>query len=1081
MSAELLLAGRDEEATRVLRWLYGGPSVLAVLADSTGEALAFLHAATDQLPPEYRVYYQGRCLVPAAPDTARILGDSPSSLIIALEDADAGLAAQLAQQGHHVYIVHGSEAGAPENALRLPRPPRDAFAQALVGMGVETQSAERLTRDSVRSLSVLRRLIPSVPGRILPEWAEPASARGLIPALLAGAWDEAQDSDRNALERLSGETYEALTARLPRWLSLSDSPLRKAGSAWKVASPRDAWFRLAPHITSQDLDRFAAVAAEVLASSDPRFHMRPEERWLASLRGPKMQYSGFLRTGLSETLVLLSVFGDQAKCVPDAAQRADAFVRKLIDGADSERWWAIAPQLRVLAEASPEAFLEALDASLGQTDPPVMALFQEDPGLIGAAHHTELLWALEILAWSPRYLAAAAELLAKLAHLDPGGRYANRPASSLLSIFRLWMPQTNAALDARLRVLDRLRKAETEPEAAWQLMLELLPGGYDAASPSPQPRWRDFSTDQQEIVTYALIARGGCAIADWLIEDAKLSWGRWKQLVEVFPKLPPDSRKEAVQRLLAAAPSIDDDSARAEIWEALRRLLHHHRAFADAEWALPEEQLEGIERAYLAIEPRDGIRRLAWLFSAPGADLPAPARNDWHADEVKSAKLRRDAVQGLLSNGDVEAIFALASAAKMPELVGVAIVQAIGARGQQEAILFEALQRREPSSASLARLAGGMICAFCERDGDAWVDTFLSRAEVKSWSKETIMNTLLLMPISKRTWERAASFGSEIEDLYWSRTDIPGIPGDTETVAFALRKLLAAGRARHATHLAGARAKIVPSELIVGILTEAAREPRPEGADASEGAMFLYSVEELLQRLDKDGDVPEDQMALLEWTYLPLLEYSRRPPEVLHGKMSTNPAFFVEVLSAVYRPAPDSGVQETTDQDPKRAQAIASLAYGLLRSWRRVPGEAGGIVDSAALEDWVKRARLLCAQLGRAAIGDEHIGSVVASAPPDADGTWPQKAIRELIEITRSRDLENGVLVGVHNMRGVTWRGLTDGGAQERSLAKQYQDWARATELEHRRTSALLERIAKSYEEQGQWHDQDARRLDWSF
>jgi hypothetical protein len=343
------------------------------------------------------------------------------------------------------------------------------------------------------------------------------------------------------------------------------------------------------------------------------------------------------------------------------------------------------------------------------------------------------------------------------------------------------------------------------------------------------------------------------------------------------------------------------------------------------------------------------------------------------------------------------------------------------------------------------------------------------------------MNTLLLMPISKRTWERAASFGREIEGLYWSRTGILGITGDTEAAAFALGKLLAAGRARHATHLAAVHAKGLSSELIVKILTQAAREPWPEGADASEGAMFLYSVQELLQRLDKAGDVSEDQIARLEWTYLLLLQHSRRPPEVLHKKMSTNPAFFVEVLSAVYPPTPDSGVQEATDQDPKRAQAIASLAYGLLRSWRRVPGEAGGIVDSAALEDWVKRARLLCAQAGRAAIGDEHIGSVLAGAPPDADSTWPQKAIRKLIETTHSRDLENGVLVGVHNKRGVTWRGPTDGGAQERSLARQYRDWARATELEYRRTSALLERIAKTYEEQGQWHDQDAKRLDWSF
>lgn len=1076
MTADLLLAGRDEEATRVLRWLYGAPSALAVQADSTSEAVAFLHAATEQLPPDYRVNYQGRCLIAPTSEVARLLGDSPSSLIIVLQDADAGLGAQLAQEGHHVYIVHGSEIGAPEDAICLPRPPWEAFSGALVGMGVEQESAGRLTRESARSLSVLRRLIPSVPGRVLPEWAEADHARGLVATLLAGAWNEAQDGDRKALERLSGETYETISSRLVRWISLPDSPFRKAGSAWKVASPRDAWFRLAPHVTSIDLDRFASVATDVLGSPDPRFDMKPDERWLSSFHGRKSEYSALLRTGVSETLVLLSVFGDQVRYVTDAGQRAEAVVRKLLDGANSQRWWSMSPHLQVLAEASPDVFLEALDENLAQPNPPVMALFVEDAGPLGGAHHSELLWALEILAWSPRYIARVAELLAKLARLDPGGRYANRPANSLLGIFRLWMPQTNVSLDERLRVLERLGK--TESEVAWRLMLGLLPGAYDTASPSPQTRWRDFTTGEEEIATYGVIGRGADVIAGRLLEDVKLNNTRWRRLFELFPNLPPDRRKQAVERLLAAAPSINDDKTRVEIWEALRGLLHHHRAFPDAEWALPAEQLESIEKAYIAIEPRGGIERLAWLFSKPGADLPTPAQKDWQADEETSAELRRTAVQKLINNREVDTIFALASAAKMPVLVGIATVEAVGRAEQKEAILFTALHRGDPASQGLAL---GMIHAFCKRDGEAWADTLLSRAEVKGWPKEVIVRALLLMPLSKRTWKHAAAFGKEVEDLYWSRTSILGIDNEPESMAFAIGKLLEAGRARHATYLAGHYGKGLTSELLVRTLTEAAQQPWPEGADTNEGTMFPYSVEELLQRLDEAGDVPEDQIARLEWTYLQLLEHSRRPPKVLHKTMSVNPAFFVEVLSAIYRPATDSGVQETIESDPKRARAIASQAYGLLRSWRRVPGEASGIVDSAALEEWVKHARLLCAQADRAVVGDQHIGSLLASAPPDADGIWPTKAVREVIEITRSRKLENGVLLGVHNSRGATWRGLTDGGAQERLIANRYREWAETTELEWPRTSALLERIAKSFEEHGQWHDQDAERTDWSL
>ena len=1076
MSSDLLLAGRDEEATRALRWLYAEPSILSVRADSTSEAVAFLHAATDQLPPGYRGDYQGRCLLPATPGSARALGGSPSSLIITLEDADAGLAAHLVRQGHHVYIVHGSETGAPEDAMPLPRPPADAFAEALVTMGLEKEEAGRLARESARSLSILRRLIPFAAGWEPPEWAMPDRARDLVAALLAGAWNEAQEADRKAIEELSGEKYESMQARLSRWAMVADSPFRKAGSTWKVASPRDAWFLLAPYINSTDLDRFASVTGEVLGSRDPRFEMRSEERWLAGARGQTLDHSSLLRTGLAETLVLLSVFGGRARGVGDASARADSIVRKLMDRASAERWWSISPQVRVLAEASPAIFLAALDESLATPEPPVMALFQEDAGPIGSAHHSELLWALEILAWSPSHLARVAELLAKLTVLDPpGGRWANRPFNSLVSIFRLWMPQTHATPEERQTVLKVLGKKE--PDVAWRLRIAILPGGYDTASPSPRPRWRDFSGEHAEVVTYALIGKGGAAIAESLVDDVKLSAKRWKNLFEVFPNLPPESRRRAVDLLVKAEPALADDSSRLEIWDALRALLHHHRGFPDAQWALPGDQLEGVERAYEAIAPSGAVERIAWLFAKRGADLPMPAAKDWEADERKSDDLRRGAIQELLDAGDLNSISVLVSQVKMPALAGIAVVQASGKEEMKDRMLFDALRRGDPADANFA---AGMIHAFSERDGEAWVEKFLEHDDLKRLPQPLIAKTLQLMPQSKRVWDRAAAFGSEIERAYWSEINMPGVGNDPETVEFVIGKLLAVNRAREAASLAAYRGKELPSAMVVEILTEAAREQLREGSASGDHSMFLFSVEELLQRLDQANDVSEDQVAGLEWTYLAMLEHSRRPPVVLHKTLSTSPEFFVKVLCSVYRPALDSGIEEALE-DTKKARSLAGHAYGLLRSWHKVPGETGGVVDSVALQEWVDRVRALSAEAGRGEIGDQHIGNVLASSPADADGVWPAKAVRELIERSPSRHIETGLMLGIHNNRGGTWRGMTDGGAQERSIAGRYHEHARAMELEWPRTAALLEQIARSYEEEGQRHDQRAERTDWSL
>ena len=117
-----------------------------------------------------------------------------------------------------------------------------------MSMGIEEERARNLALESARSLAVLRRFIPSAPGRI-PEWAKGSPPRGLIAALLAGAWDEEIEGDKAALERLAGEKYEALAGELAHLVGVLDKPLRKgraiiAGvmslrSAYRMSRSRD--------------------------------------------------------------------------------------------------------------------------------------------------------------------------------------------------------------------------------------------------------------------------------------------------------------------------------------------------------------------------------------------------------------------------------------------------------------------------------------------------------------------------------------------------------------------------------------------------------------------------------------------------------------------------------------------------------------------------------------------------------------------------------------------------------------------------------------------------------------------------
>ena len=305
--------------------------------------------------------------------------------------------------------------------------------------------------------------------------------------------------------------------------------------------------------------------------------------------------------------------------------------------------------------------------------------------------------------------------------------------------------------------------------------------------------------------------------------------------------------------------------------------------------------------------------------------------------------------------------------------------------------------------------------------------------------------------------------------------------GDVDDVVFMANKLIEAGRARPALHFVGHHLpKKLPSELLVRILEQAIRQPWDKNEDDhNEPTMFQHYVAEILKALDEAG-VSDDEMLHLEWTYLPALEYSPRPAKVLIKALAERPSFFIEVLSALFKPSEESGLVEPPSDNPEHAQAIASRAFDLLRLWDRVPGTMpDGHIDGAALENWVKEARKLAAAVGRADIADQKIGEALSASPVDADGIWPASPVRDVIEITRSKHLETGFQIGLHNRRGVTTRLPSDGGAQERDLVARYRNFAKATALEWPRTSASLERIARSYEEDARSHDEDAERSEW--
>ena len=220
----------------------------------------------------------------------------------------------------------------------------------------------------------------------------------------------------------------------------------------------------------------------------------------------------------------------------------------------------------------------------------------------------------------------------------------------------------------------------------------------------------------------------------------------------------------------------------------------------------------------------------------------------------------------------------------------------------------------------------------------------------------------------------------------------------------------------------------------------------------------------------QSGEVSDADLVRLEWQWLPVLQHTRYGLPTLQRALSADPEFFVTVLGFAFRADNEERPREVQPEQAARAQQ----AWQVLHDWSRPPGlDADGSLDATAFSAWVAEARRLCAEQGYKDIGDLQIGELLAYVPAGADGLWPHEALRDLLESVDSPNLERGVLIGVHNKRGVTCRAHDEGGEQERVLAAGYRDGARRLASDKPRTAALLGRLADSYDREAEEHDED--------
>lgn len=1039
---------------------------LVISADSTEEAVGFVVAALQE-----DKNWAHQSLVVTQPEGWRFV-ETNRQLKIAIA-ANAAVANTPSLRSDLLAIIPhalgdlSGKARGDEADVILERPNVYEFEKALVAIGIEESDASRYAIGAGRSWTVLRRQCAINPTIRQPSWLDmPASASLVVPCLL-GTWNDDKEADRDIVSRLAAKPYGELEQDLRMLSQQDDAPVLLIGSVWKAKSPLELLNLFGGRITRNQLDRFFEIALEILSTPDPQLELPEEQRYAAQIYGKVHPNSGLLFESLCNTLIKLAVRGpEQPGLVALGIEsRINTLIHALLEDATEERWLSLASYLPALAEASPEAFLNAVDRSLRQADAPVTRLLTEtsNSGFAGRCWHSGLLWALETLAWAPRQLPRVVLVLARLSHVPIQGNWGNKPSASLFDIFRVWIPQTAADLDGRIRALDLL--IEKDPEAAFAVLEGLTEHGPQMATPSARPKWRDDDVGAGNGVPHAEMVTMHEAAQEKIFGLAEGHPSRIASLINNANFRAPDTRSK-LQRMIETftQPSAQDED-REMLRSALRKVIHWHRNYDDTPANELNTWLEEIEKLYARLTPADLVSRHCWLFNSHWVELPNRERDDDISARGNAVSQSRvSALTEIWRARGMAGVEALAMACGEPGVVGSTLAATDFATPEWIAEKGGEFISGQPMTWCVA----GLLCSIPLPRSTEFLRVLLSLADQAQWGAEKRARLLILARPEREVWQLATECGNETEVGYWNSVR-PTAWDHRESgdLGLVVRRLLDAKRPRTALQCCQHALNEIDAELIFSALQQFMVGEEPDGP-----LLDSWHIGEMLEHLEQSGAIERMALIQLEFGLFPALGYGNesRAAALYDGVMS-EPTLFAELIRVLYKP--EHGEREEPVTDGMRA--AAECAWRVLHNCARQPGtRQDGTIDHIVFSQFIEDARELCRKDDRLTMCDQTLGQILAYAPVDDDGVWPFLPARVMLDRAEMEEMRCGFAIGVRNKRGVTCRSPLDGGDQERSLAADYRNKAERIRHVHPYVASLLEEIAKSYEHEGHHHDDDA-------
>jgi len=1047
LSPSIVTSGRDIEKDQLLDFFKNPPSLLAVRGPSIHESISFILACILEYDDQVKELINSRGLVVESSESFHSLRINRNELNFIAKVIDHTTLYSGVGDGHHILLPLGPDDNFRSNdIINLPRIDGAGLVSGLTKMGLTDSEAKQYSKESGKDYTILKALL-GYPG-ISKNWNSKLNTSELIPAFLIGRWNESFDGDKELISILASESYEDYKNKLTKWLDVESPPLIKIGDTWRVTSPLDLWSLLYSRISKEDLKSLEECVIKALTFLNDDQKDLNHELFQKIFQSIPEYYSGWSKQGLIQSLILIALYGNDIGLGDTANQKwVDSIISSILSNADGVLWSSLDQYLPLIAEASPNEFLNSIRKSLRNHKPEVMEMFIESPTAFSTeSNHTGLLWGLENLSWDPEYFKDSTFILAHLAAIDPGGRISPRPINSLKEIFKPWHYQTFADTELILDTLSLL--INKYYEVGWEISLSMIPSGNDVAHPTHRMRWRYFSQSYDRKITYKEIFKSHEYVINLLLANYDKSESKFSDLIDISLsnqiKIPLTLQIRSFLKHNVSSIAFVNHS----VWAQLRNILYRHRSYPDVEWSLPEDVLRTYEELYTLLEPEDALEKIVWLFEEYYARLPEGFNHKVLSNEQWNEivfKKRVDTLKGSFAKFGLDFIIELSSRLEDKSILGTILPEIINQ--YEEIFPFLELTNEDESTLSLVQ---AFVAEKFTSLGKDWLNDFIKSAS-KDFEEKHIAMFLLQVGKNMTNWLMINDFGEIISEVYWGNMYPNFYRLSIEDITYGINKLIESGRSKNILRLTSANKKDLSTDILTQVLESIEDLTEKTSTD-------VYDIQEIFQELDLRDDLEASKQIKLELQFLPILtDYgSHFQPKSLHNKLSNEPEFFIDLIKLVYKSEDDN---ELAEVDPK----VSKNAHSLLKTWNQIPGiDSENNIDLDFLNKWVQEARSLAEKEKRLPIADVLIGQQLANYP-ELSEPWPPHEICSIIDEINSDSLKSGFSTGTFNKRGSSVRSPFDGGTIEKQHAEYFLKQSKLLRGDFPTTANILKELSDNY------------------